>query len=58
MLADVTSNSSGRDVADACHDHRIKYGAVLVNGSQTRIKLAFTDTDRAEYPKIGTYFDV
>lgn len=55
MLANVNSNSSGRDVAEAYNNQFIRYG-VSVAGE--RSKLAFVDAHTAEDPHLGARSDV
>lgn len=57
MLADCNSNSSGRDLAEAAGDAKVKYGAVGAGHKSEQTKLCFGNPEDVECPENGMRFD-
>ena len=58
MLANVNSNSSGRDIARGFGDVRVKYGTKMGDPMHGNAKLASGDPAFVNKPAKGARFDV
>lgn len=57
MLANVNSNSSGRDIAEVAGETRVQYG-VFRNDSTGTARLGFGHPDFVNRPRKGMRFEV
>lgn len=58
LLADVNSNSSGRDLAKQVGEVRVRYGSTAQHGLSKKSKLAFANPMLVECPEKGATFDL
>ena len=58
MLGDRNSNSSGRDLANAASDFRVRYGAMQSADRSGKTKVAFGEPRTVFTPEKGMRFDV